>query len=226
MKIHSFSAQLKKALNFANSRRRFSTLQQNIILPSPTCNLTIPGVTIVRTPAEARRVVDIVKKVSQIRNTEIESRSKYHSTNRFSSSQPLVHAWDTEVVNLNLEVQSPVGHGKVICASFYSGPEIDYGTGATVWIDSLSDPNTLLEFKSVLEDTTIRKVWHNYGFDRHVLMNSGIDAKGFFGDTMHLARLCDTSLKKSGGYKKVCFNSSSSFNLIVKPIFFKILIVL
>jgi hypothetical protein len=64
----------------------------------------------------------------------------------------------------------------------------------------LSDPDTLLAFKGVLEDPGVRKVWHNYGFDRHVLMNHGIDARGFFGDTMHLARLLDTSLKKSGGY--------------------------
>ena len=131
-----------------------------------------------------------------------------HSHTHRSNSNPLVHAWDTEVVGLDLEVQSPVGHGTAICASFYSGPNIDYGTGATVWIDSLTDPNTLLEFKSVLEDTSIRKVWHNYGFDRHILMNSGINAKGFFGDTMHMARLCDTSLKKSGGYSLAALSNN------------------
>jgi hypothetical protein len=111
-----------------------------------------------------------------------------------------VHAWDTEVVGLDLDTQSPVGHGQVICASFYSGPDVDFGSGPLVWIDNLSDPGTLQAFKGVLEDPGVRKVWHNYGFDRHVLMNHGINARGFFGDTMHLARLLDTSLKKSGGY--------------------------
>jgi DNA polymerase-1 len=42
-------------------------------------------------------------------------------------------------------------------------------------------------------------VWHNYGFDRHVLNNEGIDVKGFFADTMHLARLHNTSRDKLSG---------------------------
>lgn len=43
------------------------------------------------------------------------------------------------------------------------------------------------------------QVWHNYGFDRHVLHNEGIDALGFAGDTMHMARLWDTSRSKFDG---------------------------
>jgi hypothetical protein len=35
-------------------------------------------------------------------------------------------------------------------------------------------------------------VWHNYGFDRHVMGNEGIDCGGFFGDTFHMARLEST----------------------------------
>lgn len=42
-------------------------------------------------------------------------------------------------------------------------------------------------------------MWHNYGFDRHVLYNEGIDALGFAGDTMHMARLWDTSRSKFDG---------------------------
>jgi hypothetical protein len=38
-----------------------------------------------------------------------------------------------------------------------------------------------------------KKAWHNYGFDRHVLFNHGVDAVGFSADTMHMARLLDTS---------------------------------
>ena len=66
-----------------------------------------------------------------------------------------------------------------------------------LWVDNLDDAHGILqEFKSWLEDETILKVWHNYGFDRHVLYNEGINVKGFGGDTMHMARLSDTSRMK------------------------------
>ena len=53
-----------------------------------------------------------------------------------------------------------------------------------LWIDNLDDATGILdEFKDWLEDETVMKVWHNYGFDRHVLWNEGIDVKGFGGDT-------------------------------------------
>jgi V8-like Glu-specific endopeptidase len=44
------------------------------------------------------------------------------------------------------------------------------------------------------------QVWHNYGFDRHVLANMGIHCAGFGGDTLHMARLHDASRKLQGGY--------------------------
>lgn len=48
-------------------------------------------------------------------------------------------------------------------------------------------------FKEYFEDEKILKIWHNYGFDRHIIGNHGINVKGFFGDTMHMARLLDPS---------------------------------
>jgi hypothetical protein len=42
-----------------------------------------------------------------------------------------------------------------------------------------------------------KKVWHNYGFDRHVLFNEGLNCRGFAGDTMHMARLWDSSRDKA-----------------------------
>jgi DNA polymerase-1 len=57
-----------------------------------------------------------------------------------------------------------------------------------------------MEFKTVLESRQIRKVWHNYGFDRHVLYNHGIDAQGLAGDTMHMARVWNTSRERARGY--------------------------
>ena len=32
----------------------------------------------------------------------------------------------------------------------------------------------LMEFKQWFEDDSIRKVWHTYGYDRHVLNNEGM----------------------------------------------------
>lgn len=50
------------------------------------------------------------------------------------------------------------------------------------------------------------QVWHNYGFDRHVMFNSPdareeqkINCLGFGGDTMHMARLWDSSMTKMAG---------------------------
>ena len=36
-------------------------------------------------------------------------------------------------------------------------------------------------------------------YARHVMFNEGIDCRGFAGDTMHMARLWDTSLDKMAG---------------------------
>lgn len=50
-----------------------------------------------------------------------------------------------------------------------------------------------MEFKDYLEDPMYLKCFHNYGYDRHIFFNHGIDVKGFGGDTMHMARLFDPS---------------------------------
>lgn len=103
------------------------------------------------------------------------------------------HACDTEVADLDID-KSPVGQGRVICLSIYSGPDVDYGRGPgqALWVDT-SDLSVLEAFRPFLECERILKVWHNYGFDRHVLWNHGIDVRGFGGDTMHMARLWDAS---------------------------------
>jgi len=111
------------------------------------------------------------------------------------------HACDTEVMDIDLSVVGPVGNGFVTCASVYSGPDFDYGLGdgpgTSLWIDNLDDAyGVLQEFKEFFESPNHYKVWHNYGFDRHVLWNENIDCQGFGGDTMHMARLQDTSRAK------------------------------
>lgn len=58
----------------------------------------------------------------------------------------------------------------------------------------------LEEFREFFEDEKYMKCWHNYGFDRHVMANPplNIHCKGFAGDTMHMARLWDSSRKLKG----------------------------
>jgi DNA polymerase-1 len=68
-----------------------------------------------------------------------------------------------------------------------------------LFIDNYADSNDIiLEFKEYFEDESFLKCWHNYGFDRHILFNHGIDVKGFGGDTMHMARLADPSRQRYG----------------------------
>ena len=79
------------------------------------------------------------------------------------------------------------------------GPDVDFGSGpgGTLWIDNLDESEgTLHLFSEFFSDAKIRKVWHNYSFDRHVLYNHSIDTKGLGGDTMHMARLWDSSRQK------------------------------
>ncbi len=104
-----------------------------------------------------------------------------------------IHACDTEVHDIDIK-KTPLGQGTVTCVSMYSGPEVDYGRGPghALWVDT-TDLEVLEAMRPFLESERCLKVWHNYGFDRHVLWNHGIDVRGFGGDTMHMARLWDAS---------------------------------
>lgn len=109
-----------------------------------------------------------------------------------------VHAWDTETVDVNIKEQSPVGNGKAISAQLFCGPDAGFPGGPRVFIDNFGEcKDLLLEFKDYFEDDNIKKVWFNYGFDRHILNNHGINLKGFGGDAMHMARLIDGSREPS-----------------------------
>lgn len=63
-----------------------------------------------------------------------------------------------------------------------------------MFIDNYADAAGIFNlFKDYFEDPKYLKAWHNYGYDRHILENEGIKAKGFSADTMHMARLADPS---------------------------------
>lgn len=114
-----------------------------------------------------------------------------------------VWACDTEVADIDLNVQGPVGNGKVTCISIYGGPGIDFGGGlntSILWVDNIDENLDLISvFKDWFQDENYKKIWHNYGFDRHVMYNEGIKCLGFGGDTMHMARLWDSGRSKTTG---------------------------
>lgn len=75
----------------------------------------IEGVTIVKTVADAKRVIDILYKYRD---------------------RP--HAWDTETIDIDVKSESPVNRGKCICASAFAGPEINFGNGPRLFIDNFA----------------------------------------------------------------------------------------
>lgn len=124
----------------------------------------------------------------------------------------LVHACDTEVAKIDVKKETAVDHGEVICFSIYSGPEVDFGNGKKcIWVDVLdgSGKELLMVFAPFFEDPSIKKVWHNYSFDSHVIENYGIKLAGFYADTMHMARLWDSSRRTEGGYSLEALTSDS-----------------
>ncbi|CAI9088447.1 OLC1v1022775C3 [Oldenlandia corymbosa var. corymbosa] len=114
-----------------------------------------------------------------------------------------IHACDTEVSKIDVKQETPVDHGEITCFSIYSGPEADFGNGKScLWVDVLDGGGNdiLAEFAPFFENRSIKKVWHNYSFDNHVIENYGIKLAGFFADTMHMARLWNSSRRLEGGY--------------------------
>lgn len=108
-------------------------------------------------------------------------------------------AWDTETTGVNPAIESPVSKGKVICLTAYGGEHLDFGSGPRLFVDCLDGEggeSLLYLFKGYFEDAGLYKIWHNYSFDRHILLNHGINVSGFGGDTMHMARLVDTSRQR------------------------------
>ena len=135
-------------------------------------------------------------------------------------------ACDTEVMGIDVTRESPCCHGTVTCFSLYCGPDMDFGAPTSgvsatdpsaqeslsekrtmLWVDTWlngrgdGEAEEILEiFRPFFESQAHKKVWHNYSFDRHVMERMGITCNGFFGDTMHMARLWDSSRTGRGGY--------------------------
>ncbi|KNC55035.1 DNA polymerase A [Thecamonas trahens ATCC 50062] len=99
----------------------------------------------------------------------------------------------------SLAKTSPYLAGRVICLSVYAGRDFDFGAGSRLWIDNLDEASGCLEaFAPFLEAPEVPKVWHNYSFDKAQLMRHGIAVDGLGGDTLHMARLWNSSRKLRG----------------------------
>lgn len=138
-----------------------------------------------------------------------------------------VFACDTEVMDIDVTSHSPCCHGRVICFSVYAGPTVHWGQqqeeaeqGAPLrtmlWVDTWLDGDearageaaAIIEtFRPFWESEQLKKVWHNYSFDRHVMEQLGLGMRGFGGDTMHMARLWDSSRMTRGGYSLEALSS-------------------
>lgn len=95
---------------------------------------------------------------------------------------------------MEIKEQSPVGNGKILSAQLFCGPHVPFENGPRVFIDNFGECKDLsLLFKEYFEDEKYKKIWFNYGFDRHIFGNHDIDVRGFGGDVMHMARLLDSS---------------------------------
>lgn len=166
----SFGSRSSSQQEHLNSLIQLHPTDERYISPEVYNSQSYPNVTVVRTKEQARIVLEALQA------------SKEHEPYR-------IHACDTEVMEIDLSNVGPVGNGYVTCLSVYSGPDFDYGLndlgpGTMLWIDNLDDACGILhEFQDWLEDESVLKVWHNYGFDRHVLWNEGINVLGFGGDT-------------------------------------------
>ena len=160
--------------------------------PGTAAERTSPpaDVFVVETPAQAGRVAAMLQ--------------------HLHSEGGRIFACDTEVAEINVLSESPVGHGRLVCFSIFCGDDAHFGLGTPngvrqnkLWVDVLDQGNdraAIMEsFRPFFEDAGVMKVWHNYGFDRHILENEGIRIKGFWGDSMHMARLWDSS-RQSKGY--------------------------
>ncbi|CAH9078936.1 unnamed protein product [Cuscuta europaea] len=156
------------------------------------------------------RLVSIYEKVFIVNNISLAKEVVSKLTNEYRDS---IHACDTEASKIDVKNETPVGHGEIICFSIYSGPQADFGNGRScVWIDVLDGggKDILVEFAPFFEDPSIKKVWHNYSFDCHIIENYGLKVSGFYADTMHMARLWDSSRRTGGGYSLEALTSDTS----------------
>ncbi|KAF8660159.1 hypothetical protein HU200_057723 [Digitaria exilis] len=205
-KFHGFLpkiSEVETSLPFDDKAADGHAKDENECSPMETVQPSPARAPLSKDSIDARKALGtIYEKVMVVDNVKSARRVVQLLTTKYRN---FIHACDTEVADIDVKQETPVGHGKVTCFSIYSGAsgaEADFGNGKTcIWVDVLDGGrDVLMEFAPFFEDSSIRKVWHNYSFDSHVIENYGIKVSGFHADTMHLARLWDSSRRTDGGY--------------------------
>lgn len=186
--------------------------------PKTNGSRAINGVTGVAVQADGDEIATGLRDDVQTVETVEEARRvlKILLANAGTEDRPLYHACDTEVAYIDVSDQTPVGHGHVTCFSVFCGPDVNFAPDgeskrSLLWVDTLRGGDGVWEvFKEYFENPNVKKVWHNYSFDRHVIENHhGIKLAGFAADTMHMARLWNSNRALDGGYSLEALSSSA-----------------
>ncbi|KAG8639707.1 DNA polymerase I A, chloroplastic/mitochondrial [Manihot esculenta] len=151
-------------------------------------------------PDIKKRLASVYGKIMVVNNVSVADEVVYKLMHQY---RHFVHACDTEVAKIDVKEETPIDHGEITCFSIYSGPKADFGNGKScIWVDVLDGggKEILAKFAPFFKDPNIRKVWHNYSFDNHVIENYDFPVYGFHADTMHMARLWNSSRRTDGGY--------------------------
>ena len=71
-----------------------------------------------------------------------------------------------------------MGNGRIICFTGFCGPDVDFGNGPRLFVDNFGERTDFIDiFKGYFESEEYMKAWFNYGFDRHLFFNHGIDVR-------------------------------------------------
>ncbi|KAF2309841.1 hypothetical protein GH714_005344 [Hevea brasiliensis] len=215
-KISKMHAQTDRSLSMKilehQKERNFNEIEHvnTLLIDSKQTNKNLLVVSDAEKPSNTKQascLLDIKKKLTSIygkimvvNNVSMADEVVYKLMNQY---RHFVHACDTEVAKIDVKEETPIDHGEITCFSIYSGPEADFGNGKScIWVDVLDGggKDLLAKFAPFFEDPDIRKVWHNYSFDNHVIENYEFPVYGFHADTMHMARLWNSSRRTEGGY--------------------------
>jgi len=119
-------SRLQRASNLYQTAKKCFSSSQPILLydkfkgfqNTALNSLNIPGVTIANTKEKALKALDVLYSLSD----------RLVSMN--TSYLPIrPHAWDTETIDIEAKEEGPVGKGRIICATAFCGPEVDFGNG-------------------------------------------------------------------------------------------------
>ncbi|PON51539.1 DNA polymerase A [Parasponia andersonii] len=199
--VSQLAHKLSQEKTFAQNGRHAAIAKNVALYPEINGRTTdVPTQGLEKIPSLYERLTSLYGKVLVVNTVPVAKKVVWMLRKWYSH---LVHACDTEVAKIDVKQETPVDHGEIICFSIFCGPEADFGNGKScIWVDVLDGggKEILAEFAPFFEDPSIKKVWHNYSFDHHIVQNYGLKVSGFHADTMHMARLWDSSRRAKGGY--------------------------